>query len=451
MSSDIPSNGNNTRQTVREIYRYIQDNLYLNRPDMEIAGSSFNSATLMSLLTGLCQGNELIIGEPGLGKTTSAEYICVLLYRFPLGVIWTSEVSGHPEQTEEKIIGRPDLGKLNIGEEYVIWSNFVLLPVKIIDEVNRLPETKQSIILDGVDRGKWEYLNDLVINEESCLFATTNYQDRGTNTIIAPLIDRFDIVVESKHPGANFAFAIGQRTSAESLLRSPELETEFLGILGEITPYDVRLQKLEGLCDRFGDYLWTRKGIKSLSHSQREEIRRESFAIPFDLDANAFLRLVISELSFCNHSGQKRSNDNCLEGCHFSSYLCNRVVGCISNRFPSSVRKYSQALAWFLDSDRVAVEHVQAVLPYTLAHRLQWKEEAIAKLQKRVRNDPLNIYMAKEAVREMHQRYAEQSSHVKDALAVACRILEGERLEPVKGDHPLYWDIYNDLRKGEGR
>jgi MoxR-like ATPase len=84
------------REKVREIYNYIQEGLYLNRPDMKVKGKPFNSALLMSLLTGLCQGKELIIGEPGLGKTTSAEYVCALMYRFPLGTIWGSEVSGHP-------------------------------------------------------------------------------------------------------------------------------------------------------------------------------------------------------------------------------------------------------------------------------------------------------------------------------------------------------------------
>ena len=197
------------REKVWKLYDYIQGEFYLNRPDQEIKGIPYNSALLMSLLTGLCQGKELIIGEPGLGKTTSAEYISALLYRFPMGTVWKSEVSGHPEQTEEKIIGRPDLGELNQGKEVVIWSYFALLPVKIVDEINRLPETKQSIILDGVDRGKWEYLDDAIINREFCLFATANYQDRGTNTIIAPLMDRFDLMVESRHPGPNLAYQIG--------------------------------------------------------------------------------------------------------------------------------------------------------------------------------------------------------------------------------------------------
>jgi MoxR-like ATPase len=174
------------------LYQFIHDHLYFNRPDLEINGERFNSTILFSLLTGLKKGKELIIGEPGLGKTTSAEFVCSLVYQFPLGVIWGSEVSGHPEQTEEKIVGRPDLGKLNRGEEDVVWTNFSQIPAKIVDEINRLPETKQSMILDGVDRGNWEYLNEMIINEEYCLFATANYQDGETNTIIAPLVDRFD-------------------------------------------------------------------------------------------------------------------------------------------------------------------------------------------------------------------------------------------------------------------
>ncbi len=104
---------NGYQQQAMGIYQFISEHLYFNRPDMEIKGERFNSAILLSLLTGLKKGKELIIGEPGLGKTTSAEYVCSLIYQFPLGVIWGSEVSGHPEQTEEKIIGRPDLGKLN--------------------------------------------------------------------------------------------------------------------------------------------------------------------------------------------------------------------------------------------------------------------------------------------------------------------------------------------------
>lgn len=438
------SNGD-LRGAVQEIHDYIRDNLYLNRPDMTLQGRSYNSALLLSLMTGLRRGKALIIGEPGLGKTTSAEYVCSLLYRFPLGTIWGSEVAGHPEQTEEKIIGRPDLGKLNLGEEVVVWSHFAMLPVKIVDEINRLPETKQSMILDGVDRGNWEYLNDAIINREYCLFATANYQDRGTNTIIAPLVDRFDLMVESKHPGANLAYVIGTRGPSSSSLRDDELEAEFQRILSERIPYETRMEKVEKLCDRFGRVLMENARIQTLSRSQRESIRSQMDEIPFDLDANAFLRMVISELSFCHRFGQKRSHETCQEGCHFTGYVCNGIRNCISNRFPISVRNMSQALAWFVGDHSVGIEHLKAVLPYTLAHRLQWKEELLAQREKEPRNDPLPIHMAKQCVREMHRRYMEQGSQVKNALAVACRVAEGAKLDTIQGDHPIFWEIRRDL------
>jgi hypothetical protein len=433
------------RETIYQIYQHIQDNYYLNRPDLEIKGKRFNSVLLLSLLTGLRQGKELIIGEPGLGKTTSAEYVCSLLYRFPLGTIWGSEVSGHPEQTEEKIIGRPDLGKLNQGEEVVVWSHFALLPVKVVDEINRLPETKQSMILDGVDRGNWEYLNEAIINREYTLFATANYQDRGTNTIIAPMIDRFDVMVESKHPGSNLAFLIGMRGTNGAELRHEELEEEFFRVLNDKTPYPSRMEKVNELCDRFGEVLNSVSGIKTPSRSDREMIRSQMDGIPLELDANAFLRMVISELSFCHRFGHKRSHESCEEGCHFTGYLCNAVQNCISNRFPITARAFSQALAWFMGDSEVGLEHMRAILPFTLAHRIQWKEEYIAQREKQTREDSLAIHMAKESLKEMHRRYMEQGPQVKNALAVAFRVAEGESLEPIQGDHPIYWEIRRDL------
>lgn len=441
----VAQNNGTLREKVHQIYSYIQDNLYLNRPDMQIRGEEFNAALLYSLLIGLCQGKALIIGEPGLGKTTSVEYVGALLYRVPLGTIWCSEISGHPEQTEEKIIGRPDLGKLSQGEEFVVWSHFTLLPVKIVDEINRLPETKQSMILDGVDRGNWEYLDDAVINDEYCFFATANYQDRGTNTIIAPLMDRFDVMVESKHPGANLAGCIGAKGPKGEALRHKDLERQFKSVLSKKSSYEDRIKRVEELSQQYGSFLKNCSQVPSLSQAERQMIRSQKDEISFDLDCEAFLRLVIAELSFCYPYGQKRSQETCEDGCHFTGYLCHLVNNCISNRFPISARSLSQALAWLLGDNEVDLEHLKAVLPYTLAHRIQWKETAIAQCEKEMRNDPLEIYMAKEAVEEMHRRYMEQGHLIKQALAVACRIAEGEALTPLQGDHPIYWEIRKDL------
>jgi MoxR-like ATPase len=438
-------NQNHYREKIRGIYDFIKDNFYFNRPDLEVRGEQFNSALIFSLLTGINKGKELIIGEPGLGKTTSAEYVGCLLYRVPISIIWGSEVSGHPEQTEEKIIGRPDLGKLNKGTEEVVWSHFAQIPVKIVDEINRLPETKQSMILDGVDRGNWEYLNEMIINDEYCLFATANYQDRGTNTIIAPMVDRFDVVVESRHPGPNIAYLVGKFNQKDRVLRNPKTENSLQKVLNSKISYKTKIRQMEEVCDGYGGFLKEKLGIDTVGFRDRRTIHAEINRMEFDLDANAFTRMLLAELSFCYKYGQKRSTESCEEGCHFTGYLCHEIRNCASNRLPTSIKTYSQALAWLIGDNEVGVEHIKAVMPYTLAHRMQWKEEYLANREKDKRDDPFQIYLAQEAVRGIFSRYGEQSEHLKNALAVGYRVFKGDTLEPVDGDHPVYLEIKKDL------
>jgi hypothetical protein len=436
---------NGYQKQVRNIYRFISDHLYFNRTDTEIKGEEFNSAVLFSLLTGLQTGKELIIGEPGLGKTTSAEFICSMIYQFPLGVIWGSEVSGHPEQTEEKIIGRPDLGKLNQGEEDVVWTKFAQIPVKIVDEINRLPETKQSMILDGVDRGNWEYLNEMIINEEYCLFATSNYQDGGTTAIIPPLMDRFDVMVESRHPGANLSFQIGKTGRKDQILRHPKYERELHRVFNSKISYAKKIPKMEEICDAFGEYLGEVLGVRPLQKKDRQQIRTEMDSLDMDLDASAFTRMLLSEISFCEHYGQKRIIENCGEGCHYTGFLCHEVKNCASNRLPISIKQYARGMAWLLEDSKIDIEHVSAVIPYALAHRVQWKDEILSQKERAKRNDPFPIFLSKEAVKTVSQRYREQSEHLKDALSVGSKIFQGESLEPLEGDHPLYMEIKKDI------
>jgi len=433
------------QKRLRNMYNYISDNLYLNRPDIEIKGEKFNSALLLGLLSAINRGKELIIGEPGLGKTTSAEYVGSIVYRYPLGVIWGSEVPGHPEQTEEKIIGRPHLGELSKGNEKVVWSNFAQIPVKVVDEINRLPETKQSMILNGVDRGNWEYLNETLINDEYSLFATCNYQDRGTNTIIPPLIDRFDILVESRHPGPNIAFTIGMEAKRDHPLRHPEYEKRLHEILRGDEAYEEKMLLAEEISDLFGEYMKENLGLEGLTKQERRESSSQIEKIGFDLEANSFTRMMLAELSFCHKFGQKRSLEQCEEGCHYTGYLCHHVKNCASNRLPISIRNYAQTLAWFLEDEEVDLEHVRLITPYTLAHRIQWKDSYLSKKEGEGRNDPLQIYMAREATEEVFKRYSEQREYLTEAFSVAYRAFDQDEIAPLDGDHPIYEAIKRDI------
>jgi len=47
--------------------------------------------------------------------------------------------------------------------------------------------------------------------------------------------------------------------------------------------------------------------------------------LEIDLDASAFSRMLLAELSFCERYGQKRVVENCEEGCHYTGYLCHQI------------------------------------------------------------------------------------------------------------------------------
>ena len=100
-----------------------------------------------------------------------------------------------------------------------------------------------------------------------------------------------------------------------------------------------------------------------------------------------------------------------------------------------------------MGEESVSIQHVKAVLPYALAHRVQWRDDYVFQKQGDSRQDSLQIHMAKQAVGEIHRRYTEQSHHIKNALAVAYQVLDGKEMEPVEGDHPIYAEINRDIEE----
>jgi hypothetical protein len=102
-------------------------------------------------------------------------------------------------------------------------------------------------------------------------------------------------------------------------------------------------------------------------------------------------------------------------------------------------------LAWLLEDSEIDIEHIKTVVPYALAHRIQWKDEILSQKERAKRDDPFPIFLAKEAVKTVSQRYREQSEHLKDALAVGSRIFQGGDLTPLEGDHPLYVEVKKDI------
>ncbi|NQU64398.1 MAG: hypothetical protein HQ517_08980 [SAR324 cluster bacterium] len=211
-----------------------------------------------------------------------------------------------------------------------------------------------------------------------------------------------------------------------------------------------KIKLIEALCNEFGAAVEDNIQIPLLSHKERIAIRENILAMPLDLDARAFLRTVIAELSFCCKFGQKRTGEKCEDGCHYSGYTCFHTKTCISNRFPISVKLYAQSLGWLMGDTEVNINHIKTVMPYNLGHRLQLRDEYVSLKQFRTRKDSLQIHLAKEIVDEIYKRYTEQSSHIKSALSVAYQNLTGNAIDPIKGDHPVYEEIRRDIEEGIG-
>jgi hypothetical protein len=261
--------------------------------------------------------------------------------------------------------------------------------------------------------------------------------------LVPPLLDRFDVVVESKHPGANIAALIGQPTCRDTALRHAASEHAFLEALrsdGNGTP-----AALEKAHREFANVLRQHYGLETLDRKERQAVRHEITSLEVDLAANAFLRMALAELSFCCKYGQKRSSEVCDDGCHYTGYLCYTVTNCASNRLPASIYRYARALAWWLGDDRVEVEHIRSILPYILAHRTQWRESYLLMRERERRDEPLLLHAARHATADVFRRFHEQRHEIMQALGTAAHILAGEDLNPPQGDHPLYAEIRRDL------
>jgi MoxR-like ATPase len=430
------------RAKVGEIYKFIDTHLYYNLGDFNIKGRRYNTTLLFSILTSLVPGKLLILGEPGMGKTTASEYVACIFFSYPLELIWQAELHGHSEQTEEKMIGRPNLGKLNQGREEVVWSVFTQLPVKIVDEINRVPASKQDILLDGIDRGLWSYLDEVLINSERCFFATANYTEGRSLDLTYRLVDRFDLLVESRFPGAILSYEVGDTRKMADQLRHGDLAQLAFEILRQDRPYAENLAQLhDEVSAPYRASLKQTLGVEAPNDEERDSIRQEIAAVRLNADAEAFVVMLIAELSFCYRFGQKRFHEECDRGCHYTTYLCSRIRNSVSNRFSQSLLAYARALAWFLEDEEADMEHVAAVAPYALAHRLRWREQVVLAALQEQRQDPIEIHLARESVEEVASRYREQSATVKSSFRKAWELMEGFPSEWSPGDHPLYQEL----------
>ncbi len=445
---------------VRGLYDRIGSEFYLCRDDFESNGERFNSALLMGTLTELNKGNMLLFGEYGGGKTTSAEYLNSVFNGLPLDLVKRVAIRGNPQLTEEKMVGRPHYGKMHQGEEDVVWQHFVLVGPKIFDEFNRIPESNQAVVLNGVDRGEWNYLNDFVSTGPQPFFATCNYADRGNNGLIQPILDRFDVGVESRFPGVANALDIAQdyHNDKDKVLSEPKLTRKALEILSSGKSYEETQKELEQIVQGHKGVL-KEKGFPVLSVEDKEKIEQEIRVVPFDRDAEQYFTFLIAEMNTSQKYGQKRSIDPASS--EYGLYLQAAFVGSGSRREEKSIVRYAKSLAWLQDHGEVNLDHVTQVAPYVLWHRIKWIPETEQAFRENDREDPLDLYITKtvlgDGTNEMpgvKKRFTESQENYQRVIDLVGHGKIDKALQEAKEcaedgkGHPIFQDTIKDL---EGR
>jgi len=352
------------RKKVWKIINLIQANqLFVHSKNLEIKFSDettnqIKSEVLPEILS-LCVLNAivpnsamLLIGGHGGGKTTLVKLLGRMFTSYSLNDIENSIIRGHPQLTEEKLIGTLKLGKLmHDGVEEVVWRKFVLNFWKIIDEVNRLTPYAQDILLSLLAEGKIKYYDSIATINKYCLYATINPQDVGTFELSNPFLDRYGISVPISMP------------------TSPDLELILTGKDEKYSGYDELIQVPE-----------------VLSIDELMEIWYYVNKIEFDLTVNSYIHAIVREYTLCDRIDKGNSEDlkpsmGLCSGCHYNTTqnVCNKIDSILSVRVAKDLLRYSKALAWLLDINKIDVNIVNTIAPYVISHRVAYSKRELDK------------------------------------------------------------------------
>jgi len=400
------------------LFHFIREELFRCREDLVLAdGSRYSSLLLFEMLNYVLQTCAAIFGDPGQGKTTSAELISALLGGLPYPLVLATVIRGSPEISEEKIVGPVDLGALQSGKVLVIWSSFVRAPVKIVDEINRIPEIKQSMILEGIRTGTWIYLGQAFVGGKQPLFATLNFEsfEGGTFQLVAALLDRFSLGLDAGYPGVEACTKLALNEELDRKLERLGLCDFYEEGLGLLTSREFDPKALTEFRRKFKNYL-VGKGLEIPSDEELDTMRQEILALPFSEDAQRFLAFIISALNACAKYRQKRGEQfgeihsaGCPDDCRFFTTPCSWVLGGGSRRQEADLVQFAKALAWVRAAKEVETSDLVKVMPFVIWHRRRFSAQLMNRAKTGTNHGyPLRLEAAFGFAERLFEEYEEQ-------------------------------------------
>lgn len=322
--------------------------------------------------------NMLLMGEPGIGKTTASALVGSSCLMLPYDLMRSIIMPGHEDQTEEKTIGRPDYGALMDKREEVVWQKALYFPLVQLDEFNRLPVGKQALFLDFVATGRATYLNEVFYDGEKSFFATINYKPGINNGIDAAARDRFHLSVEMGPVGSPYLKmldAFNKRKNIEMANR--DLTNDILELIQDKgTNFQHKMRLIDEKAAENAKGFSKRTGLEHITSDEFGQIESGILGMELTSDADLYWQMIHSELTSTALYGIKRSNDPVDDSTHGKELASYNTLNSLSPRGANeSILDFAKALAWYTGAKKVTKAHIDAVAPHALAHRLTYSED----------------------------------------------------------------------------
>ncbi len=201
----------------------------------------------------------ILVGQPGIGKTTLARNIAKLLPEDEDGERFV-RVQGSPDLTSEDLIGDIDPAK---AIEFGPTSVEAFTPGKIFqadggvlffDEINRCNEKLQNALLQALEEGKVTVGSYTVDFDADFIFiGTMNPEDTSTEPLSDVFLDRFDLVYMSHPANASTEQEIVRDSGKELLEFSDELLSDVLSFIRRLRE-DENIEKKPSVRASIGVY-----------------------------------------------------------------------------------------------------------------------------------------------------------------------------------------------------
>jgi len=408
----------------------------------EINGRHFPKNISLMALSYVLNGNHLIMGDPGWGKTTVAKIVSSVMTGVPYDVFDAVEMRGNPQNYVEKTIARPNYASLNNGMESVIFLGALGTPVLNVDEVNRFSYETQDALLQGIDTGSWNYLNATHNTGKRPGFLTANYRDDGNGHLIPPLLDRMLIVTEEQYYGSSGNYEAAKKAVA-GLLCDPKISSEAMKMLHE---KDV---------SAFADYINENKlrSVSPITNEQKEEMLLQIGKIQLAYtdkqlsqavnDSLLFFEAFNAEINFSAQYGSKRSTDPISSDTHDSGHIGIFVQKSFSPRAYMAALGYSKAMAWLLGSEAVTIDHIKLVLPHIISHKMDFSDDFINSHGNGKRTVMQELHLGTKLVELAHDHYSNAATGIKGLISDIQKAFNASNkqailaLKPDSYDHPL--------------